>query len=133
MTTLLDPQPWHTQCPVDLAKLLNLLGSVETYLRPRAVSPHQRTLVGQISYLRNHIAEFSDQTLPSRRPTGRHKKLLRAKVLERDGHRCTLCGATDNLEMHHKVPLSQGGTNHLNNLQTLCDPCHKIIHDMEDL
>lgn len=31
-------------------------------------------------------------------------------------------------EIHHKLPLSQGGTHDLNNLIALCKPCHARIH-----
>jgi hypothetical protein len=27
---------------------------------------------------------------------------LRQQILARDGHRCTVCGATENLEVHHR-------------------------------
>lgn len=33
------PAPWLDQSPIDIIKLVNLLTSVETYLRPRAISP----------------------------------------------------------------------------------------------
>lgn len=122
------PTTWTEQCPIDLTKLTNLLTSVETYLRPRAQTPHQRTIVGQITYLRQHLQTFSADPLPSRRPSGRHKKQLRTRVLERDCYRCTHCGTTTNLEMHHLIPLSQGGTNHLDNLTTLCHTCHTTLH-----
>ena len=125
--------PWLDQAPIDIIKLVNLLTSVETYLRPRAISPHQRTLVGQIAYLRRHIHTFSPDPLPSRRPSGRHKKQLRSRILERDHHRCTHCGATTNLELHHILPLNQGGTNHLDNLTTLCNSCHTLTHTLTDL
>ncbi len=43
---------------------------------------------------------------------------VRAKVLARDGHRCTTpgCGATRFLEVHHVAPRSEGGTNRIENL-----------------
>ena len=50
---------------------------------------------------------------------------LRRKVMLRDGHKCVDCGAnpaTDpfvSLEVDHRVPISKGGSNDMDNLQTL--------------
>jgi hypothetical protein len=46
------------------------------------------------------------------------------KCLERDGHRCRICGATDPLRVCHVKPVAYGGTHSLQNLITLCDSCH---------
>ena len=43
----------------------------------------------------------------------------------RDGERCRRCGSVDSLEVHHVVPLAQGGNEFaLSNLITLCRDCH---------
>jgi 5-methylcytosine-specific restriction endonuclease McrA len=53
-------------------------------------------------------------------------KQARAAARQRDGERCTNCGSTYRLQVHHKVPLSKGGERYaLSNLTTLCDPCHR--------
>lgn len=53
---------------------------------------------------------------------------LRWQVLERDGRRCVVCGASasDGATLHvdHIVSVYNGGTNNLENLQTLCEPCN---------
>jgi group II intron reverse transcriptase/maturase len=49
---------------------------------------------------------------------------LRPIVLERDGHRCTQCGSMANLHIHHCQARRRGGTNQMDNLQTLCERCH---------
>lgn len=49
---------------------------------------------------------------------------VRALVLQRDGHRCVWCGATEQLEIDHVVPYCEGGPGHPSNLQTLCKPCN---------
>ncbi|HEX2996906.1 MAG TPA: HNH endonuclease signature motif containing protein [Anaerolineales bacterium] len=38
--------------------------------------------------------------------------------------RCQFCGATDNLQIDHKIPMERGGTTELQNLQRLCSPCN---------
>ena len=51
---------------------------------------------------------------------------LRAEVFRRDNHLCLKCGAGDGLSIDHIVPVSKGGQNTLDNLQTLCMPCNII-------
>ena len=48
----------------------------------------------------------------------------RKRVLARDKNRCVLCGSREKLEVDHKRALMNGGNNRINNLATLCDPCH---------
>jgi len=50
-------------------------------------------------------------------------QVVRLAVLQRDGGRCTHCGAIDTLDFHHIVPPAQSGTTVLANLQILCAPC----------
>lgn len=52
----------------------------------------------------------------------------RDKVLERDHEQCRRCESTDNLQVHHIVPISAGGESHNHNLATLCEKCHKLAH-----
>lgn len=41
---------------------------------------------------------------------------------------CVNCGSTNELQLHHIVPLIQGGTNRLSNVVVLCSNCHGKIH-----
>ena len=50
---------------------------------------------------------------------------IRKSVLARDNYTCRSCRRKDNLTVNHIVQLSQGGTNNLENLQTLCKYCHE--------
>ncbi len=43
----------------------------------------------------------------------------------RDSYTCQDCGSKDELVIHHKLPISQGGSNDLENLKTVCRDCHK--------
>ena len=45
---------------------------------------------------------------------------------------CALCGDTNNLEHHHVIPKSLGGSNKADNILTLCSKHHVVIHNMSD-
>lgn len=45
-------------------------------------------------------------------------------IFSRDNHACVLCKRINNLEVHHIVFRSQGGTHSYKNLVTLCRSCH---------
>lgn len=53
---------------------------------------------------------------------------LREAVFTRDGYTCQYCGRTIGddaiLHVHHIIYRSQGGTNRMSNLITVCDKCH---------
>jgi len=51
-------------------------------------------------------------------------KRLRLIVLRRARRRCAKCGGPASIA-DHVVPKAFGGTDHLSNLQALCDPCHR--------
>lgn len=58
------------------------------------------------------------------------KKGVRYEVLQRDGFTCTICGRnpeSHGVELHidHIIPKSQGGTNDITNLRTLCGDCNR--------
>ena len=45
---------------------------------------------------------------------------LMLALISRDGYKCAMCGAIENLSIDHIVPLSKGGSDDINNLQILC-------------
>ena len=49
-------------------------------------------------------------------------------IKARDSGRCVDCGSTNNVQSHHIVPVSKGGSNHGFNLISLCTRCHDIRH-----
>jgi len=59
----------------------------------------------------------------------------RRRVLARDGHRCSMpgCRHTRFLEVHHRKPRAEGGTNKPENLITLCSACHHLVHERPEL
>lgn len=46
------------------------------------------------------------------------------RALERDGHKCVQCGSEEYLQVDHICEQADGGSNYLENLQTLCKSCH---------
>lgn len=44
---------------------------------------------------------------------------------------CVACGSASDLQHHHLVPKSRGGSDHETNLITLCTRCHGKLHDFE--
>jgi hypothetical protein len=59
---------------------------------------------------------------------------LRAEVLERDNYRCVKCGADakssgTTLHLNHRLPVSKGGKNSLENLETTCADCNLGMSD----
>lgn len=60
---------------------------------------------------------------------GRPWRRLREQVLQRDYYTCQHCGRVclpENLCADHIINQARGGTDELNNLQTLCNECHAI-------
>ena len=54
----------------------------------------------------------------------------REAVLNRDSYTCQCCGKKHvRLEVHHIIFRCMGGTDDEHNLITLCEKCHKAIHD----
>lgn len=53
---------------------------------------------------------------------------VRKSVYKRDGYRCALCDSPRDLQIHHVIARSQGGTNDPMNLITLCMYCHGMAH-----
>ena len=54
----------------------------------------------------------------------------REAILHRDNYTCQCCGKKhERLEVHHIIFRSLGGTDDEKNLITLCEKCHKAVHD----
>lgn len=49
---------------------------------------------------------------------------IRMQVFKRDGYACRSCYTGEDLTIDHVVPVSRGGRDDFENLQTLCLPCN---------
>ena len=54
-------------------------------------------------------------------------KQISQMVKERDGHKCVICGSTENLNAHHIS--YDGDCLDENDIVTLCNRCHECLHD----
>ncbi|MFH1875098.1 MAG: WYL domain-containing protein [Pseudomonadota bacterium] len=53
---------------------------------------------------------------------------LREEAFKRYGRLCRICLSKENLQVHHVIELSIGGTNDISNLEVLCEECHEREH-----
>lgn len=51
----------------------------------------------------------------------------------RDGYKCRLCGSTEMLAAHHVQYPTDWYDTKLDQLITLCDGCHKVAHQVDEL
>lgn len=66
---------------------------------------------------------------------GRKFQKIRKQIKRRDFYTCVACGREPahggvRLEVHHIVPKEFGGSDQAVNLITLCEVCHKEVHDL---
>lgn len=62
----------------------------------------------------------------TRKKYGNHWKRIRDAFAQEHPY-CQICGSPTQ-EIHHRIPLSEGGTNDWENLMALCKSCHARVH-----
>ena len=85
--------------------------------------------VAQDSLPEEAVALPTSPTHQSRKPLSLRKRFF---VMKRDGFACVRCGASGpgvRLEVHHRMPFAQGGSDALDNLETLCFGCNRGQRD----
>lgn len=48
------------------------------------------------------------------------------------GLSCCNCNSTDDLEYHHIMPISLGGSDTNKNIACMCGKCHRLLHGYKD-
>lgn len=97
-------------------------------LEPEATIPRIATCCGmsKTTVVKNlQMLREAEVIQPVRTRVLLTKTVLRKMVMERDAYRCQQCGGWIDLEVDHIVPRSRGGTDDLDNLQTLCRTCNR--------
>lgn len=61
-----------------------------------------------------------------------HWKQTRKEALDRAGNKCSVCGATARLQVHHNS-YQRLGKEIPTDLTVLCDPCHSVFHERRKL
>lgn len=61
-----------------------------------------------------------------------HWKELSNKRKSIDGYKCTVCGSTENLNVHHKTYKNIGNED-IDDVITLCHECHVIVHRVTEV
>jgi len=140
--------------PTDPAELMlealdALVESNEGPRGPRAAGPsvqihvHENAATGRMTIQTDHGECELSPAESSRlhcdaiicKPGERNKATIppstRREVLARDQHKCQSpgCNRTRFLEVHHLTSRTAGGTNHPDNLITLCSACHRLHHE----
>ena len=85
--------------------------------------PHQIPLCCPCGNLQLFCRGFCRACYGRRHRSRTHFSGLRGKILARDHHRCRVCGAREQLAVHHRRP-----RNVSNALITLCAACHARLH-----
>lgn len=84
---------------------------------------------------RGYVREFDIDRNGNVEMKPQRKKLssiIRKKVLKRDNSSCVMCGAVENLQIHHIHSVAYStlkDKNNIKNLATLCKKCHYLAHD----
>ncbi len=56
------------------------------------------------------------------------QQFIRVRHLRTHEPICEICGYRGLVIVHHKIPISKGGTNDESNLIVLCEKCHADAH-----
>src|SRR6266849_6461242 len=122
---------WESNTPDQIAEAVNQWHESEARTKGHLFWP--RTTSAGVMY---RAAKLGLITIQEAEAFQKNVKKLRARmhyinpkvrlaVLDRDGQQCLLCGATEDLETDHIIPVADGGSSDIENLQTLCHHCHQ--------
>jgi len=118
-----------------------LAALLEVYLEVKdPVRRANRILKKESIQVSEHVARHAEEEKAKGTRLGPIPTATKHLVAKRDHGRCThinpkghRCENRRWTDIHHVLPRSQGGTNSLENLKTLCRGHHKMEHDMAPL
>jgi hypothetical protein len=124
---------WGKQSVVEIAETVNLWhqhnakagGKKRWPITTDAGVMYQAAKLGYISQAEAEAYHKQRKKIQARKNYVPQK--VRADVLQRDGHKCLLCGASEDLRVKHIVSVTKGGISEADNLQTLCATCSRNV------
>jgi len=105
----------------------NIKDSIDTSKINKKVNKRKRDTNEDILILDSSTSKkITERKIKKRRKN--ISKVIKDLVLERQGVRCNICNILWNscFELDHIIPRSVGGTDEQDNLQFLCNSCHKF-------
>lgn len=118
-----------------------LLGLAAYLAAKRYLDPMSSAAVGILSVFTLNAFAYQAyrrryQEMLAQSGLGDSRRISRKKLLEvyrlggKSTDYCEMCGESGlTLDIHHKLPLSEGGNNEFSNLKLLCPNCHRREHD----
>jgi len=102
-----------------------------TLITSRWTASKFHTLVWEYTQGKRTLHDISAAKQTKRKPISAR---MRAQILERDRYTCVKCGAKPidgdvQLHLNHRLPVSKGGKNSLENLETTCQDCNLGMSD----
>lgn len=83
---------------------------------------------GYFPYILKKLKKIKEY--PPKKPSPRYiPSNIRIKVWIRDEGKCKLCGAKEDLEFDHIIPVAKGGSNTEKNIELLCKKCNRKKSD----
>ena len=93
--------------------------------RARYVADRERVLARQREYKREYDRTPAGKVTAKRARAKRRGAPCNGTVKHfKLADKCVRCGSTEELELEHITPISQGGSNHIENLTTMCAECN---------
>jgi hypothetical protein len=130
---------WGQHSAVEIAELVNLWHQQNAKAKGNTSRPvttdagvmYQAAKLGYISQEEAEAYHKERKKLQARKNYVPQK--VRTAVLQRDGHQCLVCGASEDLIVNRIVSVTKGGTSEADNLQTLCGPCYRSAKGHADV
>ena len=104
---------------------------IYSYISPKGRNFYEHTYYFSLDDIIDFLDELTESARQYDQRAAERAKMtpgLRYKIMQRDGFRCRLCGASaaDGAKLHvdHIFPVSKGGKTEPDNLRTLCERCN---------
>lgn len=88
-----------------------------------------KSLSVEFTKLKYMLTEIYDR-FPSNPPDWDERKL---RLVQMNGSICFSCEKEQDVYLIHEIPLSEGGTNELDNLELICKSCHESMYGKGDI